>query len=742
MLHNTAQLHIPDLSISPVSKSKKQITFSLTFSIESLVAFFIDLLLVQLTVWMAFSLRFETLHIPVGNQLFIYLLAPAIMLPVFTYYRLYRSVFRHSGFSSFITLVKAVAIYSVLFLFAVTLFNFNEVPHSIGILQPMMLLLMVGGSRGLVRYLYIITDTTKQTKSIQDKLIIYGAGSAGVQIMHSLNQSAKFDLIGFIDDNPDLHGRTINDLKVYSCSQAEELIKQQGINNILLAMPSVSRMRRNAIINKFQKYPIRIQMLPGIEELVDGSLSISDIKEVQIEDLLGRDPVPVNHELVGEVIAGKVVMVTGAGGSIGSELCRQILAARPSKLLLVDNSEYNLYSIHADLENRLSSLDAKIEVIPLLGDVTDEKRIAEICSVFQPSVIYHAAAYKHVPMVEHNPVQGVRNNVLGTLTVGKIALQYGVSNVVLVSTDKAVRPTNVMGASKRLCEMIFQALADKPDHKTRFSMVRFGNVLGSSGSVVPLFSKQIKAGGPITITHRDITRYFMTIPEAAQLIIQAGAMASSGGDVYLLDMGDPVKIIDLAKRMIRLSGLSPDDVEIQVTGLRPGEKLYEELLIGNNPKPTANPRIFKGNENFMPWHQLEDELATLTAALNNSNVETLKKSLLTLVPEYQANVKTTDFIAIEKKKKMFINDTQFSTVKAKRAYIAQTSIENCESLRNCKSAPNHNGSDSNAKLNRSVTERLSTNSFDFSERQVIPGIEVIISNVKKISTQSSLLKSV
>ena len=734
MSNNIAELQIPDPALSPAYKSKKQITLSLSFSIESLIVASIDLLLAQLTVWMAFSLRFENLNVPAGNQLYIYLLAPAIMLPVFIYSGLYRAVFRHSGFASFTTLVKAIGIYTIFFLFSLVFLNMEAVPRTVGILQPMMLLLMVGGSRGLVRYWYITLDANRHIKSKQDKLIIYGAGSAGVQIMSSLNQSAKFDLIGFIDDNPELQGRTINGLKVYSCEQAEELIKTQGVDNILLAMPSVSRIRRNAIINKFQKHPVRIQILPGIEELVDGSLSISDIKEVQIEDLLGRDPVAVNQELVAEVITGKVVMVTGAGGSIGSELCRQILAARPSKLLLVDNSEFNLYSIHNDLETRLSTLDQKVEVIPLLGDVTDEKRIAEICRVFHPSVIYHAAAYKHVPMVEHNPVQGVRNNVLGTLTVGKVALQYGVSNVVLVSTDKAVRPTNVMGASKRLCEMIFQALSDKPGHLTKFSMVRFGNVLGSSGSVVPLFRSQIKAGGPITITHKDITRFFMTIPEAAQLIIQAGAMAS-GGDVYLLDMGEPVKIMDLAKRMIQLSGLKPEDVEIRVTGLRPGEKLYEELLIGNNPKPTANSRIFKGNEHFMPWQQLKDELEALTTAINNSDVNSVKNSLLKLVPEYQSNGTTTDFLSIEQRNKVFNNSKVSSAERTKRSYKAEWSIENSIPLQNSNNAQIKRIVNTSTKQERNISQQSAKNHLEVTDFDINLGVQAILSNIHKISTQ-------
>ncbi|NMW22000.1 MAG: polysaccharide biosynthesis protein [Chlorobiaceae bacterium] len=602
----------------------------------------------MLTVWMAFSLRFELWHSPVGNQWLIYLLAPVLMIPVFIYAGLYRVVYRHSGFSAFITLIQASAAYGLLFICVLFFLNVPGVPHSIGVLQPMISLLIIGGSRGFVKFWYINNDIKEQKGVVKEKLIIYGAGSAGVEIMNAINRSKKYDLVGFVDDEKQLHGRTINGMKVYSFTQAEDLIVQQGISNILLAMPSVSRVRRSEIVNKFKKFPVHIQMLPGFEELVDGRVSISDIKEIQIEDLLGRDPVPVNNALVNEIIEGRVVLVTGAGGSIGSELCRQLLAANPSKLLLVDNAEHNLYIINNDLQRRRLRINSITEVVPLLGDVTDENRMAEICSVFEPSVIYHAAAYKHVPMVEHNPVQGVRNNVLGTLTVAEVALQYGVSSVVLVSTDKAVRPTNVMGASKRFCEMIFQALAEELGHSTCFSMVRFGNVLGSSGSVVPLFRQQIKEGGPLTITHEEITRYFMTIPEAAQLIIQAGAMAS-GGDVYLLDMGEPIKIVDLARRMVELSGLSVRDIEFSYTGLRPGEKLYEELLIGNNPEPTQNSRIFKANEDFVAWPKLLRELGELTFAISNNDVDSIKRHLMRLIPEYQTNSKTTDYVALEQK---------------------------------------------------------------------------------------------
>ena len=645
---DAADMHDIDEHIFSIPENKTRTGFTQYLTIPRLFVIVIDMVSALLTVWLAFSLRLEVWHWPAGSQRFIYLLAPILMLPVFIYFGLYRAIYRYSGFAAFVTVVKAVVVYGLLFMSAVSYLNYPMVPRTVGILQPMMFLLMVGGTRGLIRFWYIIVNAENKNKTLQEKLLIYSAGSAGVAIVNAITQYSKFELVGFIDDNPKLQGLTINGMKVYSLKQAIELTKKQGIKNILLAMPSASRLRLNQLVDILQQYPVRIQMLPALGELIDGRVGISDIKEIQIEDLLGRDPVTVNEALVTEILTGRVVMVTGAGGSVGSELCRQILAAKPSKLLLIDNAEYNLFVVHNDLEYRRSRLNLTTGVIPLLGDVTDESRMAEICRVFNPSVIYHAAAYKHVPMVEQNPVQGVRNNVLGTLTIAEVALQYKISSVVLVSTDKAVRPTNVMGASKRFCEMIFQALADQQDHTTCFSMVRFGNVLGSSGSVVPLFRRQIKEGGPLTITHKDITRYFMTISEAAQLIIQAGAMAS-GGDVYLIDMGEPVKIIDLAQRMVKLSGLSMSDIEISITGLRPGEKLFEELLIGTNSEPTTNPRIFKANEQFIPWSTLLEGLGELRVAISNNDFECIKDLLIRLVPEYLPSSITADFLAIEQK---------------------------------------------------------------------------------------------
>ena len=487
--------------------------------------------------------------------------------------------------------------------------------------------------------------------------MIYGAGSAGAQIANSLQRIKKYFIHGFIDDKKELQGRTINNIPIFSPEQAVSLIQKKDIKNILIAIPSASRIRRNEIVNNFRKYSVHIRTLPTIDELAAGNVNISDIKEVDVEDLLNRKPVTIDKEAIKQHIKQRVVMVTGAGGSIGSELCRQLISDEPSKLLLIDNAEHNLYSIHRDLEQRIKNDSLQIELLPLLCDVTEEILINEICRVLKPNDIYHAAAYKHVPMVELNPVAGIRNNVFGTLNITKAAIRYGVENFVLVSTDKAVRPTNVMGATKRLCEMIIQAYADT-SKTTCFSAVRFGNVLASSGSVLPTFRRQIQNGGPITITHKEVTRYFMTIHEATQLVIQAGVMAS-GGDIFLLDMGEPVKIIDLALNLINLSGLTlrdehnPEgDIEIEITGLRPGEKLYEELLIDNNPENTNHSHIYKSKEQFVPWSTLQAELAQLSSYMKKNDIGSLKCHLKKLIPEYQPNAATTDLLAVEKEKNL------------------------------------------------------------------------------------------
>jgi FlaA1/EpsC-like NDP-sugar epimerase len=482
------------------------------------------------------------------------------------------------------------------------------------------------------------------------KVLIYGAGTTGRQLAAAMANSHEMQVAGFLDDDDRLHGHVLNGQPIYNPADLNNLATTLHISDVLLAMPSLSRHRRNEILSQVGSARVAVRTLPSVNDLAQGKVSISDLRELDIDDLLGREPVAPNHILLAKNIVGKVVLVTGAGGSIGSELCRQILAVAPAKLLLIEQSEFALYAIHQELEEKLAQRETVL--VPLLASVQDDDRMREILSTWHPDTLYHAAAYKHVPLVEHNPAAGIKNNVLGTLRTAQAAIEADVADFVLISTDKAVRPTNVMGASKRLAEMALQALA-ATSPGTKFSMVRFGNVLGSSGSVVPKFRQQIRDGGPITLTHAEVTRYFMTIPEAAQLVIQAGAMAK-GGDVFVLDMGQPVKIMDLARRMVELSGLTvkdeehPEgDIEIAVTGLRPGEKLYEELLIGDNPKPTVHPRIMKAHEDFIAWAEFEAKLNALEMALNVNDVGVIRLMMQQLVAGYTPSDHIVDWVYLE-----------------------------------------------------------------------------------------------
>jgi FlaA1/EpsC-like NDP-sugar epimerase len=469
-----------------------------------------------------------------------------------------------------------------------------------------------------------------------------------------MGHAVEMVVVGYVDDDSLLHGRVLNGLPIFNPAHLADAVAKHGVTQIYLALPSVSRRRRNEIIQSLVPLRLQVRTLPGLMDLTHGRVKVSDLKELDIEDLLGRDPVPPSLEMMAKNNANKVVLVTGAGGSIGSELCRQILSATPSKLLLVELTEFALYAIEQDLRKTIVAQGLQgVELIPLLADVRNADRMAEIMNTWRPHTVYHAAAYKHVPLVEHNPAEGVRNNVRGTWVVAEQAMAHGVGDLVLISTDKAVRPTNVMGASKRLAEMVLQALAEQAKQSgsgTRLSMVRFGNVLGSSGSVVPLFRRQIQQGGPITLTDERITRYFMTIPEAAQLVIQAGAMAT-GGDVFVLDMGESVRIVDLARKMIELSGLTvqdavnPDgDIAIEVAGLRPGEKLYEELLIGDNSQPTQHARIMKAHEEFLSWPVLSQRLGELMDVVKVNDVSEILMLIKELVPGYQPEGDVVDWI--------------------------------------------------------------------------------------------------
>ena len=613
-----------------------------------------DAFICAITVWMAFNLRLEAWTSWSHAHFIAFVGAVAFALPVFIVFGLYRAIFRYAGLPALMTVLKAVALYAVLYCFAFAVVGVPGVPRTVGVLQPLLLLLGVTLSRAFVRYWLGGIYLGIVHRERLPRVLIYGAGSAGRQLAAALKTSPELVVVGLLDDDDRLHGQVLNGLKIYDPAAIVALVAKLRVTQVFLAIPSASRARRNEILELVRAAHVQVRTLPGVLELAQGKVQVSDLKELDIEDLLGRDPVPPNPLMLAKNITGKVVMVTGAGGSIGSELCRQIVKARPAVLLLVELTEFALYAIEHELQSLVSDAwMGDVRLLPLLANVRDASRMEEILRTWKPHTVYHAAAYKHVPLVEHNPAEGVKNNVLGTLNTAQLAAAHGVRDFVLISTDKAVRPTNVMGTSKRLAEMVLQAQAlamSEVGGKTCFSMVRFGNVLGSSGSVVPLFRKQIKDGGPITLTDERITRYFMTIPEAAQLVIQAGAMAS-GGDVFVLDMGEPVKIIDLAKRMVELSGLTVrddanlnGDIEIQVTGLRPGEKLYEELLIGDNPLPTSHARIMKAHEDFLPWGELQSKLAALGLALDANDVPLIRTLLKDLVPGYQPEGDVVDWV--------------------------------------------------------------------------------------------------
>jgi FlaA1/EpsC-like NDP-sugar epimerase len=608
---------------------------------KGLTVMALDIALSLLATWLAFTLRLDALHWPQGAQWWVYALAPVLALPVFIRFGLYRAIFRYTGQAALVATSKAVGVYGVLLFVVLLSIGWSGVPRSLGVLQPLLFLMLVGGSRAAARFWLAAQIQQLQASG---RLLIYGAGTAGAQTAAAMGISGQFKLLGFIDDDAQKVGRSVNGVQVHAQADVAAMVEKLAVTDILLALPSATRGRRKAIIEALRPLPVHIRTLPAMADLASGRVTVQDFKDLDIEDLLGRDPVPPNTELLARKLAGKVVLVSGAGGSIGSELCRQILAEKPRQLLLLDHNEFGLYSIHQELQALCVAGNLAVDLHPLLGSVAQVQRLQDICSAYRPNVVYHAAAYKHVPLVESNPAQGVFNNVFGTLNMALAARDCGASHFVLVSTDKAVRPTNVMGATKRMAELVLQSLALEANQNgeavTTFCMVRFGNVLGSSGSVVPLFRQQLALGGPLTVTHADVTRYFMTIPEAAQLVLQAGAMAT-GGDVFVLDMGEPVKILDLAQRMVELSGLrvrsaaQPDgDIEIVVTGLRPGEKLYEELLIGDNPTPTAHPRIMKAHEDCLSWNDLTAQLSTLKKSAADGDVAAMKAVLTVCVQGY------------------------------------------------------------------------------------------------------------
>jgi len=602
--------------------------FSLNRSQKRIVSVTIDILFILVAFWSALFVRLETVDIFLNDRYWILVtFVCPISILAFIKFGLYRAILRYMGAKALSAIVMGIAI-SVISIVVFTYFFNVNIPRTVPIIYTAFVLILIGGSRVVLRSIVGIGLTR-----IGDPVIIYGAGVSGRQLLTSLMQSHEYYPCAFVDDDKTLRGSSIQGVHVYSPSILAKLVEQKEAKKILLALPSIGRTRRQEILQTLEPLALQVMTIPAMVDLVSGDKLYSDIKEVDISDLLGRESVSPNDELMMANIKDKVVMVTGAGGSIGSELCRQILKQAPKKLILFELSEFALYAIDRELNLSAQAQGVDIEILPMMGSVQRENRVQAIMHTFKVQTVYHAAAYKHVPMVEHNVVEGVRNNIFGTLYTARAAIAAKVETFVLISTDKAVRPTNVMGTTKRMAELILQALA-KEAYNTRFCMVRFGNVLGSSGSVVPLFRKQIANGGPVTVTHPDITRYFMTIPEASQLVIQAGAMGK-GGDVFVLDMGKSVKIVDLARKMIHLSGFTAKDennpggdVSIEFSGLRPGEKLYEELLIGDNVTGTEHERIMTANEIDLPWHALQGLLDNLDHACHHFQHETIRELLL------------------------------------------------------------------------------------------------------------------
>ncbi|PKI02279.1 nucleoside-diphosphate sugar epimerase [Glaciecola sp. 33A] len=597
---------------------------------KRIITLFVDSSFITLSFWAALVIRLDNLTAFSKANYWLILsgLLPLTIL-IFVKLGLYRAVLRYMS-SQAVWAVVAGTMLSTAALVLIAFFSSITVPRTMPLIYCALILLTVGGARLLVRAL-----VTQFTGSNKQPVVIYGAGSAGRQLATGIAIGQEYYVSAFIDDDTSKYGSVIQGIPVISLGELKGLIDAGKAIKVLLALPSASRSDRNRIINSLEKYQVRVQSIPGIKDVIEGNFNASELIEVEIDDLLGREPVTPLPQLMAQNITGKNVMVSGAGGSIGSELCRQIIKFKPTTLVLFELSEFALYEIEKELSEYIHKNGLKIKLYPLMGSVQRINRVENIMMAFNINTIYHAAAYKHVPLVEHNVVEGIRNNVFGTYYAARAAINSGVETFVLISTDKAVRPTNVMGASKRMAELVLQALSQASfNKKTRFCMVRFGNVLGSSGSVVPLFRRQIQEGGPITLTHEDITRYFMTIPEAAQLVIQAGAMGK-GGDVFVLDMGDSVKIKDLAEKLVRLSGLeikdedNPNgDIAIECTGLRPGEKLFEELLIGDNVQDTFHERIMTANEAMLSWEALEPVLNKLDKMCHNFDQESIREILL------------------------------------------------------------------------------------------------------------------
>ena len=630
--------------------------FSLHRYSKRAIAIITDVSLCILCTWLAFILRLEELILFKDFNFYPALISIFIAIPIFWLFGLYRTIFRYTSLSIILNIFTSTFVYGLLYFLVIGVYGISSyteyyaiIPRSIGILQPMLLFFAIIISRLGIKHL-LTSNYNFRKPSVKKNVLVYGAGNAGRQLVISLENSPEFKVKGFLDDNVELHRQVLLGQNIYSTSNLEKLIKKNNIGLIFLALPTISRKKRNQIIEKLNQYKLTVKTLPSISEIVDGRITVSDIKDLNIDDLLNRDEIQPEIKLLNKNINSKTVLVTGAGGSIGSELCRQIIRLNPSRLLVLELNEYALYKIYEELK----TLNKKLKIISLLVNAQDQKKLETVFTTFKVDTIYHAAAYKHVPLVEENICEGIKNNVFSTLAVAKASIKTGVSNLVLISSDKAVRPTNIMGASKRLSELCMQGIyMDTKDIFTNFSIVRFGNVLESSGSVIPKFKKQIKEGGPVTLTHKDVTRYFMTITEAAQLVIQAGAMGKKS-EVFVLDMGKSIKIRDLIYKMINLSGFTVKDhqnpngdIEILIIGLRPGEKLYEELLLGDSPKGTSHPKIQKINDPFIPFNILSEELKNLKNLINENKANDVKNLLIKLLKLYKSSSKIVDHIHVQ-----------------------------------------------------------------------------------------------
>ena len=632
--------------ITPESSKK---IVSLPRYAKRIIAIIIDVGLCILCTWLAFYLRLEQFIKINDVTILTVLISISLAIPIFWLAGLYKMMFRFAGSSIILTVAVATLAYGLLYFAIIGIYGIQSIPRSIGIIQPLLLFLGISTSRTIIRYLFVNNFTFKNYQN-KKKVLIYGAGSAGRQLLTILDNNPEMKVVGFLDDNRQFHNQTILSQIVYDPLKIDQLINSQDVDLVLLALPVINRLKRNKIIDNLNKHKLIVKTLPSIQDIVDGKITVSDIKDLTIEDLLSREQVEPNLKLLNRNINSKNILVTGAGGSIGSELCRQIIKLNPKKLLLLELNEFALYNIYEELKNIIPNL----KVIPLLLNVQNSSRVEEVFKTFKVDTVYHAAAYKHVPLVEENICESVKNNVFGTFLIAQIAMKYNVSSFVLISSDKAVRATNIMGASKRLAEICVQALYNSQDKHGKFAIVRFGNVLQSSGSVIPKFKKQIKEGGPLTLTHPEVTRYFMTITEASQLVIQAGAMVV-GCEVFVLDMGESIKIKDLIYKMIKLSGLTvkddnnlEGDIEVKIIGLRPGEKLYEELLLGDNPQKTYHEKIQKAEDSYIPYSQLKFDLENLTVLLNENRVAEVKDKLENLIPSYQSNSKIVDQVHEEK----------------------------------------------------------------------------------------------